>query len=234
MKKIATVLEPVRQFAAGVFAADVLLPFGTILRTAGHHDFKRLRFPLSPQLDQRVVEVHADAPAHADDHCLALHRLHALLEMRHQIGGHQRDAFRIAHQRFQRSPFGFEFLLLRKLLAFGDLLKLRVELRRFRSVQSELGNAALLIDRRGGLVGEGALDVVDRNVIAKERPRVRVRLLDGRAGEADERRIRQDISGRSATPAILIEHLDGHRVVESPNHLDGTFGLKTHELRGAE
>ena len=182
--------------------------------------------------------------------------------MRHQIGGHERDAFWIAHQRLQRGPLRLSVdpvvaprllhpagcaslrlsrgipcrsaLLLRQLLAFGDLLKLRVELRQFRSVQSELGNPALLIDRHRGLVGDGALDVVDGNVIAKERPRLRVRLLDGRAGEADERRIRQGISGRSATPAILIEHLDGHRVVESPNHLDGTFGLKTHELRGAE
>ncbi len=48
---------------------------------------------------------------------------------------------------------------------------------------TELGNAALVIDRHRGLVGDGALDVVDGNVIAEDRPRVRVRLLDGRAGE---------------------------------------------------
>ena len=47
-------------------------------------------------------------------------RLHALLEMRHQIGGHERDAFRIAHQRLQRGPLRLELLLLRQLLAFGD------------------------------------------------------------------------------------------------------------------
>jgi hypothetical protein len=36
------------------------------------------------------------------------------------------------------------------------------------------------------------------------------------------------------TATILFEHFDRHRMVESPNHLDGTFGLETHELRGAE
>ena len=73
----------------------------------------------------------------------------------------RKELCRIAHQRLQRGPLRLELFLLRQLLAFGDLLKLRVELRQFRSVQSELGNAALLIDRHGGLVGDGALDVVD-------------------------------------------------------------------------
>ena len=110
--------------------------------------------------------------------------------MRHQIGGHERDAFRFAHQRLQRGPLRLELLLLRQLLAFGDFLKLRVQLRQFGGVQAQLGNAALVIDRHRGFVGDGALDVVDGNVIAKDRPRVRVRLLDGRAGEPDERRFR--------------------------------------------
>ena len=70
---------------------------------------------------------------------------------------------RIAHQRLQRGPLRLELFLLRQLLAFGDLLKLRVELRQLGGVQAELGNAALLIDRHRGLVGDGALDVVDGN-----------------------------------------------------------------------
>ncbi len=127
----------------------------------GDHDLHCLRFPLGPQLVERVVEVHADAAAHADDHRLAVHRVHALLEMRHQIGGHQRDAFRIAHQGLQRGPLRLELLLLRQLLAFGDFLKLRVELRQLGGVQAELGNPALVIDRHRGLVGDGALDFVD-------------------------------------------------------------------------
>ena len=65
-----------------------------------------------------------------------------------------------------------------------------------------------------------------------DHPRVRVRLLEG-AGESDEPRIQQGIA-KSAATAILIEHLDLHRVVEPPNHLDGTLGFETHERRRAE
>ena len=118
----------------------------------------------------------------------------ALLEMRHQVGGDERDALRIADQRLQRGPLGLELLLLRQLLAFGDLLELLVDLRQLGGVQAQLGDAALVVDRHRGLVGDGALDVVDADVIAEDRPRVRVGLLDGRAGEADERRIRQRVA----------------------------------------
>ena len=59
-------------------------------------------------------------------------------------------------------------------------------------------NAALVIDRHRGLVGDGALDVVDADVIAENRPRVGIRFLDGRAGEPDERRIRQGIAEAEA------------------------------------
>ena len=188
------VLEPIRQVAPGVFAADVFLPIRAVLRAAGHHDLQRIFRPLGPQLDKSIEKIHADAAAHADDHRLAVHRLHALLEMRHQVGGHQRDAFRIAHQCLQRGPFGLELFLLRQLLAFGDFLELRIQLRQLGGVQAEFGNPALVVDRHRGLVGDGALDVVDADVIAEDRPHVRIRLFDGRAGEADERRIRQGIA----------------------------------------
>src|SRR5690606_31442713 len=72
--------------------------------------------------------------------------------------------------------------------------ELRVERRQLSGVQAELGDTALVVDRHRGLVGDGALDVVDGDVVAEHRPRVRVRLLDGRAGEADVRGIRQGIA----------------------------------------
>lgn len=78
---------------------------------------------------------------------------------------------------------------LRPLLAFGDLLKLRVKLRQFGGVQAELENTALVIDQHRGLVGDRALDVVAADVIAKDRPCVRIHLFDGSAGEGDEKRI---------------------------------------------
>jgi len=43
------------------------------------------------------------------------------------------------HERLQRGPLRLELLLFRQLLAFGDLLKLRVVLRQLGGVQAELG-----------------------------------------------------------------------------------------------
>ena len=61
-------------------------------------------------------------------------------------------------------------------------------------VRAQLGDAALVVDRHRRLVGDGALDVVDADVIAEDGARVGVGLLDGRAGEADERRVRQRVA----------------------------------------
>ena len=94
---------------------------------------------------------HAEAAAHADDHRLAIHCLKALLKMRHQVGGNERDALRVAHQCLQRGPFRLELLLLRQFLAFGDFLELRVQLRQRGGVQRQLGDAAFVIDRLGRL-----------------------------------------------------------------------------------
>lgn len=84
------------EFAPPLLVADVLLPLGAVLGAAGHHDFERLRLPFRSQLDERVIEVNADAAAHANDHRLAFHRLQSLLEMCHQIRGDERDALQIA------------------------------------------------------------------------------------------------------------------------------------------
>jgi len=43
------------------------------------------------------------------------------------------------HECLQCDPLRLELLLLRQLLAFGDLLKLRVDLRQLGGVQAELG-----------------------------------------------------------------------------------------------
>ena len=93
------------------------------------------------------------------------------------------DTLVIAHHRFQCAPLRRQLLLARLLFSFSDLLKLRVELRQFRSVQCKLGNAALVLHRHRGPVRHGPLDVVDGHVIAKHRPRVGVGLLDGCADE---------------------------------------------------
>ena len=162
--------------------------------------------PLGAQLDDRVVEIDADAAAHADDHRLAVHRLEPALVVLHQIGGDELDALRIADQRLQRGPLRLELLLARQLFAFGDLFELLVDLRQLACVQPELGDAALVVDRHRGLVGDGALDVVDADVVAEDRARVGVGLLDRRAGEADERGVRQRIAqiAREAVDQVVL------------------------------
>jgi hypothetical protein len=64
LKRILGVFEALRQIPPLRLAADVLLPFGAVLGAAGHHDLQRLRFPVEAQLDERVVEVHADVAAY--------------------------------------------------------------------------------------------------------------------------------------------------------------------------
>ena len=44
------------------------------------------------------------------------------------------------------------------------------------------------------LVGDGALNVIDADVIAKDRPRIGIRLRDGRPSKTNERSIRQRIA----------------------------------------
>jgi len=65
--------------------ADMRLPIGPIVRAPSHHHFGDAGFPLfrlgviipgpgplGAQLDQRIVKVDANAPAHADDHRFAV------------------------------------------------------------------------------------------------------------------------------------------------------------------
>ena len=83
---------------------------------------------------------------------------------------------------------------MRQFLALGGFLEIRVNLRLFRRLQLQLGEAALVEDRHGGLVLDGALDVVNGNVVTKHRPRVGVGFFNRRAGEADERGVWQCVA----------------------------------------
>ena len=87
-----------------------------------------------------------------------------------------------------------ELLLALDLLAFGGLLELGVDLRPLGLLQLQLGEPALVVDRHGRAVDDRALDVVDADVVAEDGARVGVGLLDRRAGEADERGVRQRVA----------------------------------------
>ena len=126
--------------------------------------------------------------------------------MRHQVGGNQRDALGVAHQRLQRGPLGLDLFLAALLLALSDFIKLGVEFRQGGGVQAQLGDAAFVINRHRGLVRHSALNVVYRNVVAEHRARVGIGFLDRRAGKADERRLRQciaHVAGEAVDHVIL-------------------------------
>ena len=99
-----------------------------------------------------------------------------------------------ADHRFELRPLALELLLALDFLAFGRLLELGVDLRPLGRLQLQLGQPALVVDRHRRAVVDGALDVVDADVVAEHRARVGVGLLDRRAGEADERRVRQRVA----------------------------------------
>ena len=87
-----------------------------------------------------------------------------------------------------------------------DLLELGVDLRPLGSFELQLGEPALVVDRHRGAVVDGALDVVDADVVAEDRARVGVGLLDRRAGEADERGVRQrvaHVAGEAVDEVVL-------------------------------
>ena len=93
----------------------------------------------------------------------------------------------------------------------GDFLELGIDLGQLGFVQAQLGDPAFVVDRDRGLVDHRLLDVVDRDVLAKDGPRVGVVLFDLRAGESNERGIRQGvahIAGEAVgNSAGLVTHL---------------------------
>ena len=76
-ERIRRIAEPVRKRLTPQLVADVRLPVRGIGGGTGHHDFDRALIvlfvvPFRAQRDQLAVKVDADAPAHADDHRLAV------------------------------------------------------------------------------------------------------------------------------------------------------------------
>ncbi len=212
-ERVLAVLEAVGQRAALELVADVRLPQRAVVGAAGHDHLDHagllllgLRVvvlgagPVGAERDELVVEVDADAAAHADDHRLAVHRLEAPFIVGDEVGGDELDALGVADEGLERGPLRFELLAAGVLLALGDLLELGVELRQLGGVEGQLGDAALVVDRHRGLVGDGPLDVVDADVVAEDRPRVRVLVVDGRAGEADERGIGKRVAHVAGEP----------------------------------
>ena len=200
LKGIAGIAEPFRQPLAarsccGCAAASRADP----MRYAGHHDLDSalaviLVMPVRTQASQLAVEVDTDAAAHADDHRLAVHGLDAPVEMRDDVLGDEPEPGPGPGDGLELGPPGLQLLLALDFLALGHFLELGIDLRPLGLVQCQLGESALVVDRYGGAVLDGSLDVVDADVIAEHRARVGVLQLDRRAGEADERGIGERIA----------------------------------------
>ena len=141
------------------------LPVGSVVGAAGHHDLHDgglllLGFdvviggtgPIGAELDEFVVEVHANPAAHADDHRLAVHRFQSPLEVLDQVFRDQANPLLAADECFQLGPLGLELLLATLFFPFGDFLKLGIDLGQLGFVQAQLGDAAFVVDRDRGLV----------------------------------------------------------------------------------
>ena len=211
LEGVAGVAEPLRQHLTARLVADVRLPARRIRRAAGHHDLDPaltvvLVTPAGAQASQLPVEVDADAAAHADDHRLAVQRLEAPVEVRDDVLGNEPEPRSGADDRFELRPLRLQLLLAVHFLAFRRFLEVGVDLRPLGLVQRELCQPALVEDRHGRAILDGALDVVDADVVAEHRAGVGVLQFDGRAGEADERGVRErvaHVAGEAVDEVVL-------------------------------
>ena len=123
-----------------------------------------------------------------------------------QVFGNQAEPFVGADHRLDTGPLALQTLAALGLLGLGDLLEVGVDLGLFGLRESELGEAALVVDRHGGTVLHGALDVVGVDVVAEDGPGVLVGQFDGRAGEADKGGVRQGLAhapGKAVDEVVL-------------------------------
>ena len=93
LERVVRILEAFFQSLLGLLVVDMRLQQLPVRGGAGHDNLDRPLFriwimPVRPQSGDGVIEMHADFPAHADDHRLAGDHLRPRLKMGHQILGH--------------------------------------------------------------------------------------------------------------------------------------------------
>jgi len=86
LERIKGVAKAVRQRLTSRLVADVRLPIGGVGCGTGHHDLDGsfivvFVLPAGTQTHQFTVEIDANAPTHAHNHCLAFKNFEALLKM---------------------------------------------------------------------------------------------------------------------------------------------------------
>ena len=173
LQRVVGVAEALGQFFAAGFVSDVGLPVRRIGGGSCHDHFDGALgvvfvFPTRAEMHELAVEIDTDAAAHADDHGLAVQDLQPLLEVGDDIFGDLAEPILRPDYGFQLRPFALEFLGAFDLLALGDLFELRVDFRPLALEQFQLCETAFVEDRHGGAVFDGALDVVDADVVAED------------------------------------------------------------------
>ena len=119
------IFQAVADGFAALFVADVLLPVERVAGGAGHDDFDATLVvfgvvPIRAQLGDFLVQFHADAAAHADDHAFAVRRAQALIEVLDNVGGDLLQAAGATHHGFLARPFGKAPLAVGQFVVFGD------------------------------------------------------------------------------------------------------------------
>ena len=150
--------------------------------------------PVRAKFLNLLVELDADAAAHADDHGLAVHGFKALFEMIDDVLGDEGNALGRADHGFHTRPFAFQFFLSGNVFFFGDFLEVGIDFGAFFFLKFNFGEAAFIEDANGGAVLDGALDVVHVDVVAKDGGSAAIADFERRGGKADERGIRQGIA----------------------------------------
>ena len=191
--------------------ADVRLPLFLVRRGAGHDDLHGPALvggvdPSRAQCRDLLVQIDADAPAHADDHGLAFHRLQALLVVVDDVLGDELQALGRADDALHLRPLALELLLAVDFLAFGQLFELRVDAGLLGRLKFQLRQPALIVNRDGRLVLDGLLNVVNADVLAEHGAGVGVGLLDRGSRKSDERGVGQSVphvAGKAVDEVVL-------------------------------
>ncbi len=211
LERIAGIAEAPGEELPAPLVADVGLPLERVGSRAGHHHLDHilvvvLMVPPGSQADDLVVEVSADAPAHAHHHGLSVHSLEPLLEVIHDILRHETQPALKPHDGLQLLPLGLEPLLALDLFPLDDLLELLVDPGFELLRQVKLRQPGLVVDGDGSSVLHSPLDVVDGDVVAKHRLGFAVFEFQGRARERNEGGIEQGVphvTGKPVNEVVL-------------------------------
>ena len=163
--------------------------------------------PVGAQLNDGVVQMHANIAAHGHHHGLAPVGGIAGLKVRHDVQRHAVNACLCAHHFFQCGPFAFGLGLLVFFLILGQLIHFIIQQRQHLIVEFELGQAAFVVDGHRRPILLGLLHVVDVDMAAKHRLGVFVAAAHRRTGEGYKRGLRQRIAQVLGVACLVGQHL---------------------------